>query len=240
LAELTLLEKLAKIRGLVEVMEQSKKGYNYKYVPEDEILAKVLAGMEKYNISLVPSIVQGTNRVVLNNYNNISFAKSGDKIEKTVSEIFVYGDMVYTWYNNSDRNDKLEVPWFFVGHQDDASKAFGSGLSYSSRYFLLKYFNVATVADDDADQWYAKKKEAEDAENNRILNGLIEKIGELSKAYCGKDEKKRKAITDFFESVITVNGSPTANFAKIKDLEMAAEVLRKTEEYINKNKGGNK
>ena len=35
---MSLVEKLAGIRSMVEVIRKNKSGYNYKYVSEDEIL----------------------------------------------------------------------------------------------------------------------------------------------------------------------------------------------------------
>lgn len=54
-----------------------------------------------------------------------------------------------------------------VGQQADASQSFGSGLTYVYRYFPLKHFGVSTV-EDDPDNWRAKQREAEEAENRAI------------------------------------------------------------------------
>ena len=39
--EMNLYQKLAKIRKQVEVIRKNKKGFNYSYVSDDEILARV-------------------------------------------------------------------------------------------------------------------------------------------------------------------------------------------------------
>ena len=47
--DLNLVQKLAGIRKMVEVIRKNKSGYNYKYVSEDEILARadeLIPGME--------------------------------------------------------------------------------------------------------------------------------------------------------------------------------------------------
>ena len=36
---LNLVQKLAKIREMIEVLRKNKSGFNYKYVTEDEILS---------------------------------------------------------------------------------------------------------------------------------------------------------------------------------------------------------
>ena len=43
---LTLYQKLAKIRKPVEVLSKNKTGYNYKYVSDDVILAKLTGLMD--------------------------------------------------------------------------------------------------------------------------------------------------------------------------------------------------
>lgn len=58
--DLNLVQKLAGIRKMVEVIRKNKSGYNYKYVSEDEILARVTAGMDKYHVLLYPGIVPQT------------------------------------------------------------------------------------------------------------------------------------------------------------------------------------
>lgn len=62
--DLNLYEKLAKIRKSVGAIQKNKSGYGYKYTTEDEILARVTAGMDKYGVSLVPMIKSNTGKVV--------------------------------------------------------------------------------------------------------------------------------------------------------------------------------
>ena len=56
--------------------------------------------------------------------------------------------MSYKWINADNPEEELTVPWQLYGAQDDISKAFGSGLTYSERYFILKFFQAPTDADD--------------------------------------------------------------------------------------------
>lgn len=45
--DMSLHEKLAGIRKIVEVVQKNKEGHNYKYAGEETILAKVIAGMDR-------------------------------------------------------------------------------------------------------------------------------------------------------------------------------------------------
>lgn len=69
-----------------------------------------------------------------------------------------------------------------VGQQGDASQAFGSGLTYANRYFMLKFFQIATP-DDDPDNWRSKKEEAEQEAEMAIVRPIITKIDDHVKTY---------------------------------------------------------
>lgn len=53
--ELSLVQKLAKIRAMSDVVVKGKRGYNYTYADITEILAHITAGMKKYGVTLIPT-----------------------------------------------------------------------------------------------------------------------------------------------------------------------------------------
>lgn len=166
-ANMNIYQKLAKIRKQVEVMKRDAKGFNYTYTTEESILAKVTVQMDKLHLSLIPSIVPESTVVIPYSVTETKTTSKGDVYDKNVNEILVQSDMVWTWVNNDNPDERIEVPWAMVGQQSDASQAFGSGLTYSSRYFLLKYFNIATSdADPDA---FRKKQKAAEAEEQKLI-----------------------------------------------------------------------
>lgn len=140
--KLNLVQKLAKIRAISDVVSKEKRGYNYSYADITTILANITAGMKKYGVSLIPSIVPGTSEVVQNVVVNTKFDKTGKAYDNTVTEMLVKADMVFKWVNDEDPNDTIEVPWFVTGSQTDPSQALGSGLTYCTRYFLCNYFQM--------------------------------------------------------------------------------------------------
>lgn len=165
-ANMNIYQKLAKIRKQVEVMKRDAKGFNYTYTTEESILAKVTVQMDKLHLSLIPSIVPESTVVIPYSVTETKTTSKGDVYDKNVNEILVQSDMIWTWVNNDNPDERIEVPWAMVGQQSDASQAFGSGLTYSSRYFLLKYFNIATSdADPDA---FRKKQKAAEAEEQKL------------------------------------------------------------------------
>jgi len=188
--EPNLYQKLAKIREAVEVMKRDTKAYGYSYVNEENILAKITVYMKKFSISLIPSIVPGTTKVEPYLYKKTKVLKDGSIYEENVNEVLVSADTTWTWVNNNNPEEKIEVTWSMVGQQSDASQSFGSGLTYSSRYFLLKYFNVST-SNDDPDKWRSKQREAEEAEDKAIASEIIKKLDEAVKDFVAKHPERR-------------------------------------------------
>ena len=221
---LNIFQKLAKIRKNVEVLNKNASGYGYKYVSEDVILEKVTGLMDRYGLSLIPSIVPGSTNVTPYHYVETKVKKDGDTYEKHSNEILVNADMCYTWVNNDNPSERIEVPWMFVGQQADASQAFGSGLSYSSRYFLLKYFNSATT-DDDPDNWRSRQKEAALAEEREVAKEITSKIHTHVTAYVTEHTDQRDALIEAIKSVaVDKNGKATNNYNTVVDPVVASKV----------------
>lgn len=191
MSDLNIYQKLAKIRKQVEIMKKDARAYGYNYVKEEDILAKVTAFMDEYNLALTPAIVPGTMVVNPYTYKKTKSTKQGAIYEENVNENLVYADMTYTWTNVENPEETIVVPWVMVGQQADASQAFGSGLTYTNRYFLLKYFNVST-SDDDPDAWRAKQREAEDAAAKMVADELVKVIDSTIKDFM-KDNKDKGA-----------------------------------------------
>lgn len=194
-------QKLAEIRKQVEVIRRNKKGYGYTYVSEDEILAKISGQMKKLNLSLIPSVVPGTMRVAPYNTKKTKSSNRGDVYEENVNEVLVSADMTFSWVNNENPEERVEVPWVLVGHQSDGSQSFGSGLSYAMRYFLLKFFNVATP-DDDPDQWRRKQRESDAAADKAVASEIIREFDTAVRDYLAKEPKQGEAVKKFAERYV--------------------------------------
>lgn len=146
--------------------------------------------MDKYGVSLIPNLVHDSTKVVPYSYTKTKTTKDGKVFEEKVNEILVSADMEWHWVNNDNPDDRVIVPWALVGQQSDASQAFGSGLSYSSRYFMLKYFNVAT-SDEDPDNWRSIQREAEEVEGKEIAKSIIERVHAMVSEHIETHEEDR-------------------------------------------------
>lgn len=218
--ELNLYQKLAKIRKQVEVMKKNKSGFNYKYVTDEEILAKVTAFMNKYDISLIPEIISGSIEHEQYHYVKTKINKSTkEPYEEHNNEIIVRVDMTYTWVNNLNPDERITVPWVAIGQQSDASQALGSGLTYLMRYFLLKYFNVATP-EDDVDNWRSKQRAAELAEEKIIAREIIEQLDVLVSDYLTKYPEKKDQVKEFMSKYVK-----DGNYFSVKEPKVASRIL---------------
>jgi len=219
-AQLNIYQKLAKIRKPVEVMKRDTKAYGYNYTKEESILAKITVFMEKYGLSLIPGIVEGSTVVQPYNYKKTKTTPKGDIYEENVNEVLINADMVWTWVNNDNPEERIVVPWAMVGQQSDASQSFGSGLTYASRYFLLKYFNIST-SNDDPDKFRSKQREAEASEDKLIAEQIIQDVDTHIKRYLAGSPDKRdelaKLVTKYVKS---------GDYFTIKESTLAGKLMQ--------------
>src|SRR5699024_84428 len=132
--QLNLYQKMVKVResiGNINKDSTAGKGskFSYNYVSESQILAKIQEEMNKQNLLLFPKI------------NTKKYVKEGN-------QYIVELDITYTWINAEKPEETLEIPYYAVGQQSDASKELGTNLTYANRYILLKTFNLPTEEDD--------------------------------------------------------------------------------------------
>lgn len=217
---MTLIQKLACIRTMADVSAKSKRGFNYSYEDITDILAKVTAGMNKYNVSLIPNIVPGTVQVSQQTVVNTKIDKTGKAYDNTVTEMLVQAGMEFRWINNDNTNDILCVPWFVTGLQADPSQAFGSGLTYCTRYFLTNFFQIAKTTTMDVDEYRSKQKEAEKSEEISTTKSIIETLDSLIKQYLVDHPDKKAEVSKFVARY--VKGS---NYLAIKDPALASKLL---------------
>jgi hypothetical protein len=171
-------QKLVEIRKSIDVFTKDTEGYGYKYVSGSQVLHKIKAKMDELGVLLIPHVLN-------QRYETFDYTvwDKQAKAEKQKTDFIVSGDMKYIWVNAENPEDRIEIPWQYTGQQDDISKAFGSGLTYSERYFLLKFFGVPTDEDDpDARNTSGKQgnndKKATDKQLT-LINKLLKDVAKL-------------------------------------------------------------
>lgn len=217
--QLNLVQKLAKIRAISDVVSKEKRGYNYTYADITTILANITAGMKKYGVSLIPSVVPGTAEVSQNVVTNTKFDKTGKAYDSTATEMLVKAEMVFKWVNDENPEEFIEVPWFVTGSQTDPSQAFGSGLTYCTRYFLCNYFQIAQ-SDSDVDTYRSKQKAAEESEEKAIAEEIINGFDMLVKQFLADNSDKVDEVKKFISKY-----AKNANYLAIKEPMLASKLL---------------
>lgn len=226
--QMNVYEKLLKIADMAGVLQKNKSGYNYKYVTEDEIQAKITAGMKKYHVMLLPSIRPDTLKVFPHQY--VKFDKKL-KQDVNVNEVIVSCEVEYTWTNADKPEETIKCGWAYVGQMEDASQALGAGMTYGNRYYLMKALQMATT-EDDPDNYRSKQKQAENfeeeqrvKEEKKALEQAIALVSELGKTLIQNGTPKEK-IVEIVAELNNGNGNPNS----IKTMEVAQAVEEKFKE----------
>lgn len=224
-------QKLAKIRKQVAVIKKNSSGFRYRYTKEEDILIRVTGLMDKYGVSLVPSINAGTINVEKQTTSITKFKKTGEAYEETSVDYKIVGDMTYKWVNNDDPNDFIEVPWAMVATMSEAAQAFGSALTYSSRYFLLKFFNIAN-SEDDPDEILTKRRQAMQAEEEEVNEQILKDIGLAIKSYLTSYPDERDEMMKLTSKYVK-----GGDYRKIKTPALSSKLLKEINDKIATKKG---
>lgn len=182
--KLNLFQKIADVKANIDGFTKDTKGYNYSYVSGSQVLHSIRNKMEEHNLLFVPHIKNAS-------YQEIEVMVKGQK----KPNILVSLDLIYTWIDADNPTDRFEIPFYAIGHQDDASKALGTALTYSERYLLMKQFNIPTD-EDDADAKQKRETYAPKARPEQIGN-LKTKIKEALQV--GKEGATERDIMNWLK-----------------------------------------
>lgn len=131
----SLYKKLLEVQKRVIGLGKDKKSFGYDYVTGAKVLEHIKPILNECGILLKQEIVSVERERI--DYK----AKSGEKSE------MLYGVyQKFTWID-AETGERDENTFFSSG-MNDWEKGLGSALTYAERYFLLKYFHIATDEDD--------------------------------------------------------------------------------------------
>jgi hypothetical protein len=185
--KLNLYQKLLHIQTKINGLGKDKTTYQYKYVTGDKVLGEIKPLMNQLGLILKQEVIS-----IENTRQDYSTAK-GSK-----SEILSKVMMQFTWIDCA--TGEKDINSFGANGQNDWEKGLGSALTYAERYFLLKYFHIATDEDDiDNDQRKTTAPIAqtnfEDAKSKLIV---VSTLAELQNAYMALNqfEKANKEVIE--------------------------------------------
>ena len=135
-----LYKKILEMQKAVVGLTRDKSGNSYQYVSGDKVLGIVRPKMDSLGLILVPEIEDSS--FTRQDYTLVD--NKGNARQK--SEIFCALKLKFTWID-TETGETLVCRWASSG-QNNWDKGLGSALTYGERYFLLKFFHVATDKDD--------------------------------------------------------------------------------------------
>ncbi len=135
-------QKINEVKKLVKSLSKdattSGQGA-YTYVSGSQILSTIKEKMEELGLLFLPIETESRGWTTFEYTNSKGVTKT---------DFIVDGRVTYEWINADDPNDRQRVNFDYYGQQNDISKAFGSALTYSERYLLLKSLGAPTDEDD--------------------------------------------------------------------------------------------
>lgn len=131
--KLNIYQKLIEVRKSVPYLKKENSGYQFKYVSSSQTLGALREAMDTQGLMLIPKV---TNKEIRDHS-----TRKGDH------EYFTAIDIEFTWVNAEAPSETIVCPWYGQG-LDDGEKGVGKALTYAEKFFLLKFFNIATDKDD--------------------------------------------------------------------------------------------
>ena len=140
---MNIYQKLIEVRKEVPYLQKENSGAQYKYVSSSQVLGNCKAKMDELGLLLIPSVIghKVTESI-------IERPDREGNIEKRTTTYFTELDTKMTWINAEKPEETIECLWYGQGVDIAGEKGVGKALTYSEKYFMLKFFNIPTDKDD--------------------------------------------------------------------------------------------
>jgi len=192
---MSIYKKLHKIQAHILGLGKDKEGTNYRYVTGDKLLGHIKPIMNELGLILKQEIISIDNERQ-NYHTSLSYNQETKTWNgKPKGEILSKVMMRFTWVDveTGEKDENL----FGANGQNDWDKGVGSALTYGERYFLLKFFHIATD-EDDIDNPDRKKQEDEIGEDYTLKIANAKNEAELKAIYS--EVKSNKGLVALINS----------------------------------------
>lgn len=154
---MAIYKKLLEIQKRINGLGKDTKGFNYQYVSGSKVLGAIKPLMNEQGLILKQEVI------------DVTSLPAGEK------DVLFTVNMRFTWVDVE--SGETDVNTFAAAGCNGKDKGIGSALTYAERYFLLKYFHIATD-EDDVDYYEEPKAPApatkvETGENKKELEEKI-------------------------------------------------------------------
>ena len=181
---MNIYQKLIEVRKSVPYLQKENANKQYKYVSSSQTLSSVRTKLDEHGLLLIPEVLD-TN-VLTQTVENVD---KYDNKKKTTT-YFTELKMQFTWVNAEKPEEKIVCPWYGQGVDIAGEKGVGKALTYAEKYFLLKFFNIATD-EDDPDSFQKNNSEPpqkpkKSDTNDLVCSGCGTKINQAIKTFSEK------------------------------------------------------
>lgn len=188
-----LLPKLAALQSSVRGLGKDTKGNSYEYVSGRKVLDAVRPRMDELGLLLVQEVVDIRNE-------RVDYSVGSDTKVRQKSEMFTSASMLFTWID-AETGETLPVR-FAANGCNGWDKGLGSALTYGERYFLLKFFHIATDEDDvDARQGEDAAPVVKPAPQPRQDGEDLQLLGALQELRAATSRETLLAINKTYKSI---------------------------------------
>lgn len=146
---LNLYQKLVQVRKQVPYIQKTGEGYGYSYATEYDILSKIREKMDELNVFLEIDMVS---------LENIDVCEIKNKVVHNIPGVKATFEFMWINADNPTENIKKKL---IVQDSESGISTVGGLMTYANRYFLYKFFSVATDKMDPDSIENSRKKEIE-------------------------------------------------------------------------------
>lgn len=199
--KLNLYQKLIQVRKEVVYLQKSAAGFNFKYATEGQLLASIRPKMDELGVFLEMDMISLTAV-------ECTFMK--DKQQVAVNGL--KAEFEFKWVNAENPNETI-VKKLILQEQESCIETVGSLMTYANRYFLYKFFSVATDKDD-PDTFENKNKKKENVptarESRKVETISPEEAQEIENMLIDFPEQRKNMLIYFTNQ--TKSEKPLENF----------------------------
>ena len=152
---MNIYQKLIEVRKEVPYLQKADTGSQYNYTGSSRVLAALKNKMDELGLLLIPSV---TGHHL--SESPIEYKDANGNVTKRTTTYFTELEMTMTWVNAEKPDEQIVSSWYGQGVDIAGEKGVGKALTYAEKYFMLKFFNIATDKDD-PDAFQAKHEPKE-------------------------------------------------------------------------------
>lgn len=202
--KLNVYQKLAEVRKKVPYLQKGQRSNQYSYVGSSDVLTALNKEINKVGLLLKPEIISSK---VTDNHEERWFQ---DKVKQEAIPTdrityFTELEMLMTWINIEEPSEQIQCRWYAQGVDIAGEKGVGKALTYGEKYFMLKFFNIATDNDD------PDKFQKEQLKKTLITQRQIDVAYKLAKDVAEKANQTQQTVIN--------TAKATAKVAPNKEIE---------------------